>query len=51
MKKYYVYYHRDPRPEYYRWKKYIGKGQKNRAHDFNNRYSKHKNWLKYLKSL
>lgn len=51
MKKFYVYYHRDPRKEYKNWKRYIGKGSKNRANNFSNRYAKHKNWIKHLESL
>jgi hypothetical protein len=51
MKKYYVYYHRDPREEYLGWKRYIGKGQKNRAYSLSNRYSAHKNWISHLKHL
>ena len=31
MQKFYIYYHRDPREEFKGWKRYIGKGSKNRA--------------------
>jgi len=51
MKKFYIYYHRDPREECKGWKKYIGKGQGRRAFHINNRYAKHKNWINHLKSL
>lgn len=51
MQKFYVYYHRDPRKEFKGWKRYIGKGSKNRATQFSGRYAKHKNWIKHLKSL
>ncbi len=46
---YYIYYHRDPRPEYYRWKRYIGKGMGNRAYEVRNRSARHKKWLQCLR--
>ncbi len=53
MKKFYIYYHRDPRLEYYGWKRYIGKGSGNRAGvlTLSKRSAKHRSWLKHLKSL
>jgi len=48
-KKYYVYYHRDPRPKYYMWKRYIGKGIGNRAYETKNRSARHKRWINCLK--
>jgi len=48
MSKYYIYYHRDPRPEHKGWKRYIGKGSGSRAFDFKNRKAKHLHWIQKL---